>query len=189
MTCYCLLVTLHQYGISALVPQIRGKQESPKGYFNWAANFVGGGGGCKHSGHYACRWPLRGIASHVRDIYSFEHCTLLEDFRNQKNEYHFHKSGPYSAFSNSNIMNKNKKVNHSKQETISVICPHTSISSRISSHFGLHGWKTDPGLEILRALLLAVTSLWPHKVGSRGEIYSARWKLMPISDQAKYFVL
>ena len=29
------------------------------------------------------------IASYVRDIYSFEHCTLLEDFRNQKNEYHF----------------------------------------------------------------------------------------------------
>ena len=35
---------------------------------------------------------------------------------------------------------------------------------------------------ILRALLLAVTSLWRHKVGSRGEIYSARWKLLLISD-------
>ena len=34
---------------------------------------------------------------------------------------------------------------------------------------------------ILRALLLAVTSLWPHKVGSRVEIYSARWKFMLIS--------
>ena len=30
---------------------------------------------------------------------------------------------------------------------------------------------------ILRALLLAATSLWPQKVGSRGEIYSARWKI------------
>ena len=63
------------------------------------------------------------------------------------------------------------------------------MSSRISSHFGLHGLKTDPGLEterlLLRALLLAVTSLWPHQVGSRNEIYSARWKLTPISDQAK----
>ena len=38
---------------------------------------------------------------------------------------------------------------------------------------------------ILRALLLAVAGLWPHKVGSRGEIYSARWKLLLISDQAK----
>ena len=28
-------------------------------------------------------------------------------------------------------------------------------------------------------------SLWPHKVGARGEIYSARWKLILISDQAK----
>ena len=49
--------------------------------------------------------------------------------------------------------------------------------------------KTDPGLEteswILRALLLAVTSLWPHKVGSRVEIYSTGWKFMLISDQAK----
>ena len=49
-----------------------------------------------------------------------------------------------------------------------------------------------PGLRrkdwILRALLLAVTSLWPHKVGSRGEIYSARWKLMLLSDQAKAVV-
>ena len=49
--------------------------------------------------------------------------------------------------------------------------------------------RLTPGLRrkdwILQALLLAVTSLWPHKVGSRGEIYSARWKLMLLSDQAK----
>ena len=66
------------------------------------------------------------------------------------------------------------------------------ISSRISSHFGLHRWKTDPGLRrkdwILRALLLVVTSLWAHKVGSSVEIYSARWKFMLISDQAKDLV-
>ena len=42
---------------------------------------------------------------------------------------------------------------------------------------------------ILRALLLAVTSLWPHKVGSMGDIDSARWKLILISDQAIKIVL
>ena len=31
-------------------------------------------------------------------------------------------------------------------------------------------------------------NLWPHKVGSRVENYSARWKFMLISDQAKDFV-
>ena len=42
---------------------------------------------------------------------------------------------------------------------------------------------------ILRASrLLAVTSLRRHKVGSRGVIYSARWKLLLISDQAKDLV-
>ena len=35
-------------------------------------------------------------------------------------------SGPYSPSSNSTIMNKNKQVNHSKQETISVIFTHPS---------------------------------------------------------------
>ena len=39
-----------------------------------------------HLGHQACRWPLRDVASHVRDSYSFEHNTLLEDFRNKKND-------------------------------------------------------------------------------------------------------
>ena len=29
---------------------------------------------------------------------------------------------------------------------------------------------------------------WPHKVGSRVEMYSARWKFMLISDQAKDLV-
>ena len=41
---------------------------------------------------------------------------------------------------------------------------------------------------ILRALLLAITSLWRQKVGSMGEIFSARWKLLLISDQAKNLV-
>ena len=41
---------------------------------------------------------------------------------------------------------------------------------------------------ILGALLLAVKSLWPQKVGSRGQIYPVRSKLVLISDQAKDFV-
>ena len=35
---------------------------------------------------------------------------------------------------------------------------------------------------------MAVTSLWPHKVGSRVEMYSTRWKFMLISEQAKDLV-
>ena len=57
---------------------------------------------------------------------------------------------------------------------------------------GYTGERLIPGLTwkdwILRSLLLAVTSLWHHKVGSRDEIYSARWKLTLISDQAKDLV-
>ena len=57
---------------------------------------------------------------------------------------------------------------------------------------GYTGEGLIPGLRrkdwILRALLLTVTSLWPHKVGSRVEIYQARWKFMPISDQPKDLV-
>ena len=57
------------------------------------------------------------------NIYLFEHCTLLEDFSNKKNECHF-KSGLYSTFSNATIMNKDKQVSHSKQEIISIIFTH-----------------------------------------------------------------
>ena len=70
-----------------------------------------------------------------------------------------------------------------------------SAASNIFSNFlsfGYTGVRLIPSLRrkdwILRALLLAVKSLWPHKVGSRGEIYSARWKLMLICDQAKDLV-
>ena len=38
---------------------------------------------------------------------------------------------------------------------------------------------------ILRALMWAVTSLWPQKVAFRSQNYSARAKLMLISDQAR----
>ena len=59
------------------------------------------------------------------NIYLFEHCTLLEDFSNKKNECRL-KSGLYSTFANSTIMNKDKQVSHSKQETISIIFTHPS---------------------------------------------------------------
>ena len=56
-----------------------------------------------------------------------------------------------------------------------------SATSNIFSYFVSFGYTRErlvTGLRrkdwILRALLLTVTSLWPHKVGSRGEIYSAR---------------
>ena len=53
---------------------------------------------------------------------------------------------------------------------------------------GYTGERLIPGLRqkdwVLRALLLTVTSLWPRS----GEIYSARWKLILISDQFKDLV-
>ena len=41
---------------------------------------------------------------------------------------------------------------------------------------------------ILRALMWAVTSLWPQKVAFGSQNYSARAKLMLISDQARDLV-
>ena len=70
-----------------------------------------------------------------------------------------------------------------------------SAASNILSYFvsfGYPGERLIPGLRrklgITSFLLLEVKSFWPHKVGFRGEIYSARWKLMLISDQAKDLV-
>ena len=49
-----------------------------------------GEGVAAHLGHQACRWLLHDVASYERlNSHSFEHCTLLEDFRNEENEYHF----------------------------------------------------------------------------------------------------
>ena len=74
--------------------------------------------------------------------------------------------------------------------TSKVCCVQYLLVFRLIS--GYTGERLIPGLRrkdwILRALLLAVTSLLPHKVGSRDEIYSARWKLTLISNQAKDFV-
>ena len=49
-----------------------------------------GEGVAAHLNHKACRWPLRDVTSYEKvNSHSFEHCTLLEDFRNEENEYHF----------------------------------------------------------------------------------------------------
>ena len=54
--------------------------------------------------------------------------------------------------------------------------------------FGYMGERLIPDLRqkdwILGALLLEVTNLWPHKVGARGKVYSARGKLIMNSNQA-----
>lgn len=74
--------------------------------------------------------------------------------------------------------------------TSKVCCVQYLLAFRLISRYT--GEKLIPGLTrkdwILRALLLAVTSLWPHKAGSRDKIYSARWKLTLISDQVKDLV-
>ena len=71
--------------------------------------------------------------------------------------------------------------------TSKVCCVQYLLLFRLIS--GYAGERLIPGLRrkdwILRSLLFIVTSLWRHKVGSRDEIYSARWKLTLISDQAK----
>ena len=95
------------------------KQESPKGDFHWATKFPGGEGGCTHSGHQACRWPLRNTASHLNIV------PFWETFVTKKMSTIF-KSGLYSTFSNSSIMNTNEQVSHCKQETRSVIFTHPS---------------------------------------------------------------
>ena len=63
------------------------------------------------------------------------------------------------------------------KEQFSLVCVQYLLVFRLLS--GYTGERLIPGLRrkdwILRALWLAVTSLWPHKVGSRVEIYSARF--------------
>ena len=61
-------------------------------------------------------------------------------------------------------------------------------------HSFIHEWMKTliSGLRpkgiILRALMWAVTSLWPQKIAFRIQNYSAREKLMLISDQARHLV-
>ena len=107
------------------------QQGSPIGDFNWATNFPGGEGDRSHSGHQACRWPLRDIASHVRILKTFTYSNIVpfwKTFVTRKMSTIF-TSGLYSTFSNSTIMNKKTQVSHSKQKTI--LYNYTILYSRV----------------------------------------------------------
>ena len=66
------------------------------------------------------------------------------------------KSGLYSTFSNSTIMNKNKQVSHSKQEKISVILTHPSPYSSAPQNIV---WVISPNQKFQKILLLWVKRL------------------------------
>ena len=87
------------------------QQDSPIGDFNWATNFPGGAGDRSHSGHQACRWPLRDIASHVRILKTFTHSNIVPFWKTfvTRTMSTIFTSGLYSTFSNSTIMNKKSK--------------------------------------------------------------------------------
>ena len=91
-----------------------------------------------------------------------------------------------AAFRNASLTLKKEQVSRLAKSAPS------NIFSYFVSEFGYTGERLISGLRrkdwILRVLFLAVTSLWPQKGGSRNEIYSARWKLMLISDRAKDLV-
>ena len=90
-----------------------------------------------HLGDQACRCPLRDVAYHVRlkQFNDFNtHLNIVplwKTFVTRKKSAIF-ESGLYSTSSNSTIMNRNKQVNHSKQETISVIFTHPSPNQSIN---------------------------------------------------------
>ena len=97
-------------------------QESPKSVFNWAAkgDFSWVRCGCTRSGHR--RTLSLTIAWHSISCKWFKHCTLWKTIAARKMSTIF-KSGLYSNYSNSTIMNKNKQVSLSKQEPISITNP------------------------------------------------------------------
>ena len=70
------------------------------------------------------------------------------------------KSGMYSTFSNSTIVNKNKQVNHSKQETISVIFTHPSPNPSAPQNIVWLIWPNGKFQKLLLSLVktLLITS-------------------------------
>ena len=87
-----------------------------------------GEGVAAHLGHQACRWPSRHVAYHVRLKQFNTHLNIVpfwKTFVTRKMSAIFG-SGLYSTSLNSTIMSKNKQVNRSKQETMSVIFTHPS---------------------------------------------------------------
>ena len=68
------------------------------------------------------------------------------------------KSGMYSTFSNSTIVNKNKQVNHSKQETISVIFTHPSPNPSASQYIVLFDLTGNSKTIVVVIKTLLITS-------------------------------
>ena len=70
------------------------------------------------------------------------------------------KSGMYSTFLNSTIVNKNKQVNHSKQETISVIFTHPSPNPSAPQNIVWLIWPNGKFQKLLLSLVktLLITS-------------------------------
>ena len=88
------------------------KQESPKGDFHWAANFLGEGVAA-HLGHQDCRWPLRDVA-----LYPFGRLSWQEKW------VPFLSRSCIVPIQIPPLRIKKKEVSNSNQETISVIFTH-----------------------------------------------------------------
>ena len=80
---------------------------------------------------------FRYIASHVRvDVYHLNFAPFWKTFVTRKMTTIL-KSGLYSTFSNSTIVNKNKQVSHSKQEAMGVIFTHPSPNPLASPKYSM----------------------------------------------------
>ena len=116
------------------------KQESPKGDFHWAANFLGGGGSC------TLRPPGLSLTTAWRSIVPF-----WKTFLTRKMSTIF-KSELYSTYSNSTIANEKKEVSNSNQETISVIFTDPSPNPSALQNIV---WLIWPNRKIQKLLSLA----------------------------------
>ena len=67
----------------------------------------------------------------------------------------------------------------------SAVVQHVTVFRLILAKWVNHWFRAWDGKASLGASLWAVTKLWPRKVVFRGQIYSARAKLMLISDQSR----
>ena len=70
----------------------------------------------------------------------------------------------------------------------SAVVQHVTVFRLILAKWVNHWFRAWDGKASLGASLWAVTKLWPRKVVFRGQIYSARAKLMLISDQSRDLV-
>ena len=77
------------------------------------------------------------------------------------------KSGLYSTFSNSTIMNKNKEVSHFKQETISVFFTHSSLNQASAPQN-------------------IVWLIWPNRKFQNNKQYISQFWFFKLTKQIKY---